>query len=168
MGDRKARLAALAAKAGRTKPKRADEDEGSALKESANDSQEKKTISFRNYAPRDVSMEDNGKSSSGDDNHDEGDESAAKKRRLEETGENRSTSLAEALAEAQYDISKGQSTEAVKDMAPKKVNWDLKRDIESDLAKLERRTQRALVELLKERLDKEADESEEEESPELD
>jgi coiled-coil domain-containing protein 12 len=33
-------------------------------------------------------------------------------------------------------------------MAPKKANWDLKRDIEPRLAKLERRTQRALVEIM--------------------
>lgn len=29
----------------------------------------------------------------------------------------------------------------------KKANWDLKRDLEKSLAKLERRTQRALIEL---------------------
>jgi len=33
-------------------------------------------------------------------------------------------------------------------MAPKKANWDLKREIEPRLAKLERRTQRALVEIM--------------------
>jgi coiled-coil domain-containing protein 12 len=33
-------------------------------------------------------------------------------------------------------------------MAPKKANWDLKREIEPRLAKLERRTQRALVEIV--------------------
>jgi coiled-coil domain-containing protein 12 len=33
-------------------------------------------------------------------------------------------------------------------MAPKKANWDLKREIEPRLAKLERRTQRALAEIL--------------------
>ena len=43
-------------------------------------------------------------------------------------------------------------------MAPKKINWDLKRDIQDKIAKLERRTQKAIVELLKERLEKEASE----------
>jgi coiled-coil domain-containing protein 12 len=33
-------------------------------------------------------------------------------------------------------------------MAPKKANWDLKREIEPRLAKLERRTQRALMEIM--------------------
>ncbi|CAJ1917661.1 unnamed protein product [Cylindrotheca closterium] len=174
MGDRKARLAALAAKAGRTKQKQGDEDESNISNETANDSssQERKTISFRNYAPRDASMDIDKNSSNGDDdNQGEGDESAAKKRRLEETSSGtKTTSLAEALAEAQNDIVKGPGAteEGVNVMAPKKVNWDLKRGIESKLAKLERRTQRALVELLKERLDKEADEVDEEEPSELD
>lgn len=33
-------------------------------------------------------------------------------------------------------------------MAPKKANWDLKRDIEKKLDKLERRTQRAILETM--------------------
>ena len=40
--------------------------------------------------------------------------------------------------------------EAVIATAPKKPNWDLKRDVEKKLAKLERRTQRALFELSQE------------------
>ncbi|MEW5299566.1 MAG: hypothetical protein WDW38_004394 [Sanguina aurantia] len=35
-------------------------------------------------------------------------------------------------------------------VAPKKANWDLKRDIEPLISKLERRTQRALIEILQE------------------
>ena len=84
---------------------------------------------------------------------------------------NKTTSLSEALAEAQNDIAKGPTApeeESAKEMAPKKLNWDLKRDIESKLAKLERRTQRAIVELLKERLAKEAEDADEDESSELD
>lgn len=38
--------------------------------------------------------------------------------------------------------------ELLASMAPKKANWDLKREIEPRLAKLERRTQRALVEIM--------------------
>ena len=41
-------------------------------------------------------------------------------------------------------------------MAPKKINWELKRDIRDKLNKLERRTQKAIVEVLKERLEHEA------------
>lgn len=35
-------------------------------------------------------------------------------------------------------------------MAPKKANWDLKREVGPKLEKLERRTQRALIEILQE------------------
>lgn len=37
-------------------------------------------------------------------------------------------------------------------LAPRKVDWDLKRDINKKLEKLERRTQRAIAELIRERL----------------
>lgn len=37
-------------------------------------------------------------------------------------------------------------------LAPRKPDWDLKRDIEKRMAKLERRTQRAIAELIRERL----------------
>jgi hypothetical protein len=108
MGDRKARLAALAAKAGRTKQKQANEDERNITNETANDSQEKKAITFRNYAPRDASMDNDKSTNCDDDNQVDGDESAAKKRRLGDTSSGpKTTSLAEALAEAQNDIVKG-------------------------------------------------------------
>lgn len=38
--------------------------------------------------------------------------------------------------------------ELLASMAPKKANWDLKREVEPRLARLERRTQRALVEIM--------------------
>ncbi|WIA09550.1 hypothetical protein OEZ86_012114 [Tetradesmus obliquus] len=38
--------------------------------------------------------------------------------------------------------------ELLASVAPKKANWDLKREVEPRLARLERRTQRALVEML--------------------
>lgn len=40
--------------------------------------------------------------------------------------------------------------EVVIDVAPKKANWDLKRDIAKKMQKLERRTQVALLEIMKE------------------
>ena len=43
-------------------------------------------------------------------------------------------------------------------VATKKVNWDLKRDVQLRLDRLEKRTQRAIVELLRERLEREAGE----------
>ena len=38
------------------------------------------------------------------------------------------------------------------DVAPKKANWDLKRDIAKKLEKLERRTQQAIVEMIKQKV----------------
>eukprot|EP00775_Hariotina_reticulata_P011163 gene11163-11313_t len=38
--------------------------------------------------------------------------------------------------------------ELLASVAPKKANWDLKREIEPRLARLERRTQRAMVEIM--------------------
>ncbi len=40
-------------------------------------------------------------------------------------------------------------------LAPRKPDWDLKRDIAPKLEKLERRTQRAIAELIRERLQEE-------------
>jgi coiled-coil domain-containing protein 12 len=39
------------------------------------------------------------------------------------------------------------SQDFLANVAPKKPNWDLRRDVEKKLAKLERRTQRALVQI---------------------
>jgi len=38
-------------------------------------------------------------------------------------------------------------------IAPKKANWDLKRDIAQKMERLENRTQRAVVEMMRERLE---------------
>ena len=43
------------------------------------------------------------------------------------------------------------------DVAPKKANWDLKQHITKRLEKLERRTQQAIVELIKEKVSQEGD-----------
>ena len=40
--------------------------------------------------------------------------------------------------------------EAIINVAPKKANWDLRRDVAKKLEKLERRTQRALVAIMQE------------------
>jgi coiled-coil domain-containing protein 12 len=69
-----------------------------------------------------------------------------------------SKALQNALFEAKQDTTNTTTaaTVAVTSMAPKKINWDLKRDISDKLAKLERRTQKAIVGMLKERLELEA------------
>eukprot|EP00533_Pseudo-nitzschia_delicatissima_P008935 CAMPEP_0116086840 /NCGR_PEP_ID=MMETSP0327-20121206/5062_1 /TAXON_ID=44447 /ORGANISM="Pseudo-nitzschia delicatissima, Strain B596" /LENGTH=175 /DNA_ID=CAMNT_0003577903 /DNA_START=41 /DNA_END=568 /DNA_ORIENTATION=+ len=157
--DRKQRLKALAARAGRTK-EAANDDEGNAEDKSRITS-EKPTISFRNYAPTDKSLSKVG---------DEGEESTRVSKRprtqeadtttesAETTAVSSSKALQNALAEAKQDPVAAAPTAAntVATMAPKKINWDLKRDISDKLAKLEKRTQKAIVRILKERLESEA------------
>lgn len=45
---------------------------------------------------------------------------------------------------------KASEEETILNVAPKKANWDLRRDIAPKLVKLERRTQRAVIELMAE------------------
>ena len=54
----------------------------------------------------------------------------------------------------------GAGLRAPLNIAPKKVDWDLKRDVEKRLKKLQRRTQRAIVELIRKRVEQEAREDE--------
>ena len=42
----------------------------------------------------------------------------------------------------------------ITNLAPRKPDWDLKRDVAKKLEKLERRTQKAIAELIRERLKK--------------
>ena len=132
MTDRKARLAALAAKAGRTKNDDETEEDKS------------RPVNFRNYTPKDASLEATTT------------EPAAKRSKTE--GEEKSI-LERALEKAKAESSDVANVEEdVVAVAPKKINWDLKRDIQPKLDRLERRTQRAIVEMLRERLEKEAEE----------
>jgi coiled-coil domain-containing protein 12 len=178
--DRKARLEALAARAGRTKatPPLDNEKQSSEAGDDhsnydmAGEIQKKKSISFRNYAPTDKSLEQQTVSNS-EDNFDatkkDHKQPLNKKRpRSEENQESDSvphapppsskSMLQNALREAQRETSIAVSTEpsTVANIAPKKINWDLKRDIQSKLAKLEKRTQKAVVDMLKKRLEMEA------------
>ena len=41
------------------------------------------------------------------------------------------------------------TTQNLANLAPRKIDWDLKRDIAKKLEKLERRTQRAIAELVR-------------------
>lgn len=167
MGDRKARLAALAAKAGRTKKPReapTNDDEG----DPQESIEEKRTqsVAFRNYAPNDKSL-------AGEGNDEE--ESPSKKQRVEDDKPTTAASaLQNALLEAKQEIAasatapgKGPTADE-STAAPKKINWDLKRDIQDKLNKLEKRTQKAIVEMLRERLEKEATEQANDDDSDLD
>lgn len=143
MADRKARLAALAAKARRGK--KASEPQENDVQD-----EEPREISFRNYVPMDERLEP-----PKDD-----DEPSTKRARTEET----KSALQEALEKAQKEVAAAVTDGDVTTMGPKKANADLKRGIQDKLDKLERRTQRAIVALLKERLERDA----EADVPELD
>jgi coiled-coil domain-containing protein 12 len=122
MTDRKARLAALAAKAGRSKA-----------------AEEVPKVRFRNYAPHDASLEDEGEPLTEE-------APTAKKPKL----------LQQALEEAQQEVATTTLVNTHPTNVVKKINWDLKRDIQPQLDRLERRTQLCIVNLLKERLAQEA------------
>jgi coiled-coil domain-containing protein 12 len=148
MSDRKVRLAALAAKAGRSK-KAADEVEENDIVQAV-ELTRARAVLFRNYAPIDERLEPD----------DENEEPLSKRPRNEET----KSALQEALEKAQKEVATIVADGDVTTMGPKKINADLKRDVQEKLDKLERRTQRAIVSLLKERLERDA----EADVPELD
>lgn len=146
--DRKARLAALAARAGRNPEQ----------EENSPNDEEKKVLKFRNYVPKDESLEQDVEAP------------ALKRQRQENDGtegaeeKDEPSELDKALLEAKIDadiITKqpGAGNESGINIAsaPKKVNWDLKRDIAKKINRLERRTQKAVVELLRQRLEEEAE-----------
>lgn len=158
MGDRKSRLAALAVKAGRNKPVAAEADHNDDPEET-----HKKSINFRNYAPKDNSL--------GKEEEEEKEEPTLKRQKMEDAPNQQSSSaLKDALKEAQQEIATKQTTAVVEvsTMAPQKINWDLKRDIKDKLERLERKTQKAIVELLKERLEHEAAEQANSDDSDLD
>lgn len=155
--DRKARLEALASRAGRSK----NEDNTDA-QDLASD---KKVVKFRNYAPKDDALDKAKEPASKRLKHnDESDQ-------IEMDQPEEKSELEKALMEAKVDaaiakqdagISASQEASGVHiTAAPKKVNWDLKRDIAKKMNRLERRTQKAVVELLRLRLEQEAEREEE-------
>ena len=156
--DRKAKLKALAARAGRIREPCNDgvnndndeQTEGSAATT-------KKTIVFRNYAPTDESIIQQQQQQQ--QQQDQPSSSPLHKKQ-----KTKSTALQNALKEAREESTSSHgdtmhtvsTTSTVKNMAPKKINSDLKRDISAKLAKLEKRTQKAIVSMLRERLELEA------------
>ena len=140
MEDRKARLKALAAKAGRTKEPSPD----AAAKARDDEEEEASRVNFRNYTPADARLVDPS-----------AEEPSSKKARTIEEKKEKSV-LEKALEEAKAEIPSLKTGDDLVAMAPKKINWDLKRDIQPKLDKLEKRTQKAIVEMLRDRLEKEA------------
>ena len=153
MADRKARLAALAAKAGR-REEPVDNNNGGNDQE---DTSKQPTITFRNYIPKDASLDQ-------PPIDDDANKQTSKRQKTgsEQSNDASKSALELALAKTSRESREaaGQTTgggwSTVTPISTKKVNWDLKRDIQHKMDKLERRTQRAIVELLRERLGKEA------------
>ena len=153
MADRKARLAALAAKAGRTTTESNTNSNNDGNDQQVTDTT-KPTIQFRNYVPKDQTL-DASTTQLVDD--------AKPQSKKQKTEESSKSALEIALAKTSRESREaaGQNVgsggwSSVIPVTTKKVNWDLKRDIQSKMDKLERRTQRAIVDLLRERLEKEA------------
>eukprot|EP00794_Sanderia_malayensis_P003241 gene3242-3722_t len=101
-----------------------------ATEEEEMDAPPKKAIKFRNYVPKDETLKD---------------------RKV-------SDAKPEAVKElVKEHLEKAKPEEIIKEvditnLAPRKPDWDLKRDVSKKLEKLQRRTQRAIVELIRERL----------------
>ena len=130
-------------------------------------------IRFRNYAPEDGALGANG-AEEGNDRDSIGDTELPQKRRRYDLGADvdnsapvERTPLELALLKAKLDaraavVSGGVGfagdSGGAPSMAPRKTNWDLKRDAQVKFERLERRTRRVIVELLRERLEQEATE----------
>ena len=56
--------------------------------------------------------------------------------------------LIQPAARARVRVAGGTAEETLANLQPKKPHWDLQRDVQGRLDKLERRTQRAIVELM--------------------
>ena len=185
MSDRKARLAALAAKAGRSKntaepEEKPDGDDQPTIMEESQQQKPKPSLKFRNYTPADVSLEEMATDSTSRPgevankrprirNEEEEDEETTSASTAPVASDNKSA-LERALEKARAEMTpESQVSQAVTSSssvlaAPmgkhnKKINWDLKRGIQSKLDKLEKRTQKAIVSLLKERLEQDAAET---------
>ena len=205
MSDRQARLAALAAKAGRI-PQQQPADQGNEHNENNIDEGNSSdgggddddvpskptptpTLSFRNYVPKDASLD-----APPPPSLDATDDNITNKRQKTSTnsiavsstttstntppksaleialantdrearmaaGQTVAATAAGGGATTTNDVGGGGggwNTVVVPSASTKKVNWDLKRDIQHKMDKLEKRTQRAIVQLLRERLEKEA------------
>jgi coiled-coil domain-containing protein 12 len=189
--DRRARLAALASRAGRGNTDNASTDQGQQQQQQqeTNDESNAKVIKFRNYTPKDAKLDPQNE---GDDDGQRSikrskmnDESASAVTTITKPKTELEKALLQAKADAtitlQQDLDQNNnaissvttasaevSPPSVTAIAPKKVNWDLKRDIAKKMNRLERRTQKAIVELLRERLEREADEEGQEDEDEND
>jgi coiled-coil domain-containing protein 12 len=154
--DRKSRLASLAAKAGRNNQEDLNSD---VHQNNESNEQHKKKLRFRNYVPNDESI----------DQSETVHEPLSKriKSNAPKDEEPPQSELEKALSQAKAETALNASgnyltQEQDTGTVLKKVNWDLKRDISKKLQKLQRQTEKKIVELLRARLERDEEASAEE------
>ncbi|XP_038611774.1 coiled-coil domain-containing protein 12 isoform X2 [Tachyglossus aculeatus] len=126
---RKERLNALREKTGR-KAKEESEAKGQHRKEEEGEPERHRELKLRNYVPQDEEL---------------------RKRKVPQA---RPASVEEKVKD-QLEAAKPEpiiDEVDLANLAPRKPDWDLKRDVAKKLDKLEKRTQRAIAELIRERL----------------
>jgi len=175
MTDRASRLSALAARANKVRSTKSNSNDAIAPAsdnvQHEDDQPNRPVVKFRNYVPTNTALEQ--QASTPSDKEETTLETAEsqsshiqKKRRTEN-----SIDLEQALQEAKQDIrtsadninnSSNPDASVALFGAAQKINMDLKQDIQKKLHRLEKRTQKAIVDLLRERLEKEAQEEENE------
>jgi coiled-coil domain-containing protein 12 len=151
--DRKSRLASLAAKAGRNNQEDLNSD---VHQNNESNEQHKKKLRFRNYVPNDESI----------DQSETVHEPLSKriKSNAPKDEEPPQSELEKALSQAKAETALNASgnyltQEQDTGTVLKKVNWDLKRDISKKLQKLQRQTEKKIVELLRARLERDEEAS---------
>jgi coiled-coil domain-containing protein 12 len=118
-------------------------------------------IRFRNYQPYDATLKK--KYAANEDDlatakHTISSQNNITNPSAEESSNSNSTTTAQEHKEVDIltlELSKYKSDNVELNIIPKKINWDLKAQVEGKLAKLRTRTQRAIVELLREKISKE-------------
>eukprot|EP00741_Cyanophora_paradoxa_P023510 tig00021589_g22712.t1 len=145
--SRKARLAAMRAEAEAAQAMPTDDADGGSGDEGEDGEEENSgepVVRFRNYAPRNPELKE------------------LKLPRPE------LSSVEEQIKKAtqHHTASLQETNESLINVATKKPNWDLKRDVAKRLEKLQKRTQRAILELIEEKLKAEGEEGSDEESEE--
>lgn len=118
-------------------------------------------IRFRNYQPYDATLKKKYAANENDlaaANHTISSHNNTTTPSAEESSNSNSTTTAQEHKEVDIltlELSKYKSDNVELNIIPKKINWDLKAQVEGKLAKLRTRTQRAIVELLREKISKE-------------
>ena len=119
-------------------------------------------LHFRNYNPKDDRLAAREAGGIGNNaNNDDAEEEPKSKKQKTRGSDGEKSALQLALEETRKEQEESGNAPSgglnLTLLAPKKINFDLKRDVADKLAKLEKRTQRAIVSLLRERLENEGD-----------